>query len=84
MIQPNRIATIALPRLKPLEVKPKTLPISPGGEIARGRAEGGLFLAQCGGIVIAGGTHFRLIVVLTPWPSVESSNQRAVTVLVWV
>ncbi len=28
--------------------------------------------------------YFRLIVVLTPWLSVSSSNQRAVTVLVWV
>ena len=28
--------------------------------------------------------HFRLMVVFTPWPAVLSSNQRAVTVLVWV
>ena len=28
--------------------------------------------------------YFRLMVVFTPWLVVESSNQRAVTVLVWV
>jgi hypothetical protein len=33
---------------------------------------------------VRGPAYFRLIVVLTPWPSVLSSNQRAVTVLVWV
>lgn len=30
------------------------------------------------------GSYFKLIVVFTPWPAVLSSNQRAVTVLVWV
>jgi hypothetical protein len=28
--------------------------------------------------------YFKLMVVFTPWPAVLSSNQRAVTVLVWV
>ncbi len=28
--------------------------------------------------------YFKLMVVFTPWPRVLSSNQRAVTVLVWV
>ncbi len=32
----------------------------------------------------SGGCHFKLIVVFTPWLTVLSSNQRAVTVLVWV
>ena len=53
---------------------------------ARQRAEG---LAKLGYVALAcdihgGGRHFRLIVVLTPWPTPASSNQRAVTVLVWV
>ena len=29
-------------------------------------------------------SYFKLMVVFTPWPAVLSSNQRAVTVLVWV
>jgi len=32
----------------------------------------------------SGGSYFKLIVVFTPWLVVLSSNQRAVTVLVWV
>ncbi len=40
----------------------------------------------CGGapMVLRCAFYFRLMVVLTPWLVVLSSNQRAVIVLVWV
>ncbi|MFD0324324.1 hypothetical protein [Lysobacter gummosus] len=60
------------------------------GEVARRIAVRSLFFAQAGrhhrrGLPVNDrGHHLRLIVVLTPCPRVSSSNQRAVTVLVWV
>ncbi len=38
----------------------------------------------CAGSYAVRRLYFRLMVVFTPWLVVESSNQRAVTVLVWV
>jgi len=69
------------------------------GKVARGLAEGLLLFGKFGRIVrelghcVHGtgpfregfcGGYLRLMVVLTPWLRVSSSNQRAVTVLVWV